>query len=41
MVRSYTERAETATVSRGTSHVTNKKQCRKYTTSVDIQKNAL
>ena len=35
----YTERAETAAISRGTSHVTTK-QCVKYTTSVDIQ-NAL
>ena len=31
-----TERAETAAVSRGTSHVTTKLRC-KYTTSVDIQ----
>ena len=35
----HTERAETAAVSRGTSHVTTKQRC-KYTTSVDIQ-NAL
>ena len=35
----YTERAETAAVSRGTSHVTTKQSC-KYTTWVDIQ-NAL
>ena len=35
----YTERAETAAVSRGTSHVTTKQHC-KYTNSVDIQ-NAL
>ena len=35
----YTERAETAAVSRGTSHVTTEQHCR-YTTSVDIQ-NAL
>ena len=35
----YTERAETAAVSRGTSHVTTKQRC-KYTTWVDIQ-NAL
>ena len=33
----YTERAETAAVSRGTSHVSTK-QRRKYTTSVHIQK---
>ena len=32
----YTQRAETAAVSRGTSHVTTKQRC-KYTTSVDIQ----
>ena len=31
----YTEIAETATVSRGTSHVTTKQRCQ-YTTSVDI-----
>jgi len=31
-----TERAETAAVSRGTSHVTIKQRC-KYTTSVDVQ----
>ena len=31
----YTERAETAAVSRGTSHLTTKKSC-KYTTSVDL-----
>ena len=35
----YTERAEMAAISRGTSHVTNE-QCCKYTTSVDVQ-NAL
>ena len=35
-----TERAETAAVSRGTSHVTNKQRCKHTTTSVDIQ-NAL
>ena len=35
----YTERAETASVSRGTSHVTTKQHC-KYTNSVDIE-NAL
>ena len=35
----YTERAETAAVSRGTSHVTTKQRS-KYTTSMDIQ-NAL
>ena len=35
----YTERAEMAAVSRGTSHVTTKKRC-KYTTSMDTQ-NAL
>ena len=35
----YTERAETAAVSRGTSHVTTKQRV-KYTTSVNIQ-NAL
>ena len=33
----YTERAETAAVSRGTSHVTTKQRC-KYITSVDMQK---
>ena len=32
----YTERAETAAVSRGTSHVTIRERC-KYTTLVDIQ----
>ena len=32
----YTERAETASVSRGTSHITTKQRC-KYTTSVDIK----
>ena len=32
----YTERAEAAAVSRGTSHVTTKQRC-EYTTSVDIQ----
>ena len=32
----YTERAETAAVARGTSHVTTKQRC-KHTTSVDIQ----
>ena len=32
----YTERAEMAAVSRGTSYVTTK-QCCKYTTSVEIQ----
>ena len=31
-----TERAETAAVSRGTSHVTTKQRCQ-YTTSVEIQ----
>ena len=36
----YTERAETAAVSCGTSHVESK-QRRKYTTSVDIVQNAL
>ena len=36
----YTERAETAAVSRGTSQVTDKQRC-KYTTSVDIQKHAI
>ena len=36
----YTEQAETAAVSHGTSHVTTK-QCWKYTTSVDIQKYAI
>ena len=36
----YTERAEMATVSRGTSHVTVKQRCKQYTTSADIQ-NAL
>ena len=37
----YTERAaQTAAVSRGTSHVTTKERC-KYTTSVDIQKRAM
>ena len=36
----YTEHAEIATVSRGTSHVTTKQRC-KYTTSVDIQNDAL
>ena len=35
----YTERAEAAAVSRGTSHVTTKQRC-KYTTSVEIH-NAL
>ena len=35
----YTERDETAAVSRGTSHVTTKQRC-KYTTSVDTQKRA-
>ena len=35
----YTERGETAAVSRGTSHVQTKQRC-KYTTSVDIH-NAL
>ena len=33
----YTERAETAAVSRGASHVTTKQRC-KYTASVDIKK---
>ena len=33
----YTERADMAAVSRGTSHVIIKQRC-KYTTSVDIQK---
>ena len=32
----YTERAETAAVSRGTSHVTIKQRC-KYTTSADVE----
>ena len=36
----YTERAEMAAVSHGTSHVTVKERC-KYTTSVDIQKRAI
>ena len=36
----HTERAETAAVSRGTSHVTTKQRC-KYTTSVDIVKRAI
>ena len=36
----YTERAETAAVSRDTSHVTTE-QCCKYTTSADIQKRAI
>ena len=35
----YTERSETAAISRGTIHVTTK-QRRKYTTSVDIHKRA-
>ena len=35
-----TERAETAAVSRGTSHATNKQRCKHTTTSVEIQ-NAL
>ena len=33
----YTERAETAVESRGTSHVTTKQRC-KYTTSMDGKK---
>ena len=36
----YTERAETAAVSRGITHVTTKQRC-KYTTSVDMQKRAI
>ena len=32
----YTERAETAAVSRGTSHLTTQQRCQ-YTTSVDTQ----
>ena len=36
----YTECAETASVSRGASHVTTKHRCR-YTISVDIRQNAL
>ena len=36
----YTERAQTASVSRGTSHITTKQLC-KYTASVDIQKRAI
>ena len=36
----YTERAETAAVSRDTNHVTAKQRC-KYTTSVGIQKRAI
>ena len=36
----YTERAETAAVSRGTSHITTKQRCA-YTTYVDIQKRAV
>ena len=36
----YTERAETAAVSRDTSHVTVKQRC-KFTTSLDIQKRAV
>ena len=36
----YTERAEMAAVSRGTSYVTTKQRC-KYTTSVDIQDRAI
>ena len=33
----YSERAETAAVSRGTSHLTTKQRC-KYITSLNIQK---
>ena len=36
----YTERAETAAVSRGTGHVTTKHRC-KYTTSADTQNRAV
>jgi len=36
----YTERTETAAVSRDTSHVTTKQRC-KCTTSVDIQKRGI
>ena len=36
----YTERAETAAISRGTSHVTTKQRY-KYITSLDIQKRAI
>ena len=36
----YTERAETAAVSRSTSHVTTKQRC-EYTTWVDIQKRTI
>ena len=36
----YTEHAQTAAVSRGTSHITTKQRCN-YTTSVDIQKRGI
>ena len=36
----YTERAQTAAVSRGTSHITTTQRC-EYTTSVEMQKRAI